>query len=77
MEPYRPFVDQLVYNLTSNNDLNDDIPTQVKQELLNIPTLTIAHRGKSSSLMIMVGKTASSLVRYYAGEVDTIEYPTL
>lgn len=78
MEPYRPFVDNLVYKIilrqgADNLEMNKDIMTQ----LLSIPTLDVKIEGKRSPLMVAASQTTASLYKCFSGEVRRISYPEL
>ncbi len=75
MEPYRPYVDELVFNLvkTHGNDL--ELTKEIKTALLAIPTLDVCIKGKRSPLMVAVGQTTASLYRCFTGELRRIVYP--
>lgn len=78
MEPYRPFVDNLVYKIilrqgADNLEMNKDIMTQ----LLSIPTLDVKIDGKRSPLMVAASQTTASLYKCFSGEVRRISYPEL
>lgn len=75
MEPYRPYVDELVIELMDKRPVISDINTEIKQELLSIPTLDVIINGQRSPLMIAVGQTASSLYKCFSGEIRKIVYP--
>ena len=75
MEPYRPFVDELVKNITKKHKVIDDLTTDLKRELLAIPVLDVTVNGKRSPLMVATTLTASSLAKCFAGESKTILYP--
>lgn len=77
MEPYRPFVDELVKNILKKYGEMDDISIDVKRELLQIPTLDVKIEGKRSPLMVAASVTTSSLAKCYAGELKTLSYPTV
>ena len=75
MEPYRPFVDKLVYNIvTKGNDFNV-LNNNTKSELLTIPTLDVIIAGKRSPLMVAVSQTTASLYKCFSGELRKISYP--
>ena len=38
MEPYRPYVDRLVYGIGKNNDTYTELTKELKAQLLAIPT---------------------------------------
>lgn len=75
MEPYRPFVDELVKNITKKHKVIDDLTTDLKRELLAIPVLDVTVNGKRSPLMVATTLTASSLAKCFAGEAKNIVYP--
>lgn len=77
MEPYRPFVDELVKNILKKYGEMDDIYIDVKRELLQIPTLDVKIEGKRSPLMVAASVTTSSLAKCYAGELKMLNYPTV
>ena len=76
MEPYRPYVDELVYKLVKNKGLpTDGLTREWKAELLVIPTLDVIISGKRSPLMIAAGQTTASLYKCFSGELRKIAYP--
>ena len=76
MEPYRPYVDELVFNLIKENGLPEDgLTKEWKAELLQIPVLDVVISGKRSPLMIAVAQTTASLYKCYSGEIRKIIYP--
>ena len=76
MEPYRPYVDELVYKLVKNRGLpTDGLTREWKAELLAIPTLDVIISGKRSPLMVAAGQTTSSLYKCFSGELRKIVYP--
>ena len=76
MEPYRPFVDDLVINTMNKMELSEELTTGQKREMLMIPILDVIIGGKRSPLMIAAGKTAASLAKCYNGESRNIAYPS-
>ena len=75
MEPYRPYVDELVFRLVKTTDNIQDLSKQLKTELLGIPTIEVVIGGKRSPLMIAVGQTTASLYKCFSGELRRIIYP--
>lgn len=75
MEPYRPFVDEIVYALVAKHGLNMDIPKEIKTELLRIPILDVMLNGEMSPLMNATHRTAVSLVKCFGGEQKKLLYP--
>lgn len=76
MEPYRPFVDKLIIELTAKTDDLSEITKDLKAELLNVPVLDVIMNGQRSPLMIAVGQTTASLYQCFAGKVRKIKYPS-
>lgn len=77
MEPYRPYVDQLVIDIMHNNPGQMELNKQMKAELLTIPTIDVTIRGKRSPLMIAATQTTASLAKCYEGELRRIDYPEI
>lgn len=77
MEPYRPYVDQVVYNLIKEHGTNEDIPKEVKTILLKIPAMDVMLDGERSPLMNATQRTAVSLVKCFTGEQRKILYPEM
>lgn len=76
MEPYRPFVDNLVFDIVSSGADITDISQDIKTKLLGIPVLDVVINGQRSPLMIAVGQTTASLAQCFAGEIRKIKYPS-
>jgi len=77
MEPYRPYVDNLVYDIVDKYGLVTELTKNIKEELLIIPTLDVIINGKSSPLMVGISQTTSSLYKCFAGEIRKIAYPEM
>lgn len=77
MEPYRPFVDALVFSLVDNGVDYTVLSPSVKKELLKIPTLDVTIGKRKSPLMVAVSQTTSSLSQCFAGKLRKIKYPEL
>lgn len=77
MEPYRPFVDKLVYNIVEQYGEDIELTREIKAELLTIPTLDVNIQGKQSPLMIASAQTTASLYKCFAGEQRRIHYPEI
>lgn len=76
MEPYRPFVDKLIIELTAKTDDLSEITKDLKAELLNVPVLDVIMNGQRSPLMVAVGQTTASLYQCFASKVRKIKYPS-
>ena len=77
MEPYRPYVDELVVNIIKKNYNYKELTKELKAQLLSIPVLDVTIDGKRSPLMIAASQTTASLAKCFKGEVRTVSYPTL
>lgn len=77
MEPYRPYVDELVYKIIVSGADYNTLSRELKAELLTIPTLDVVINGKRSPLMIAVGQTTASLYKCFSGELRKISYPEI
>ena len=77
MEPYRPYVDELVVQLIRQNYNYTELNKELKAKLLSIPVLDVYIEGKRSPLMIAASQTTASLARCFRGETRILSYPTL
>lgn len=78
MEPYRPYVDQLVLSIVSECEPdNMELTKEVKFKLLGIPTIEVTVNGKRSPLMVAVTQTTASLYKCFSGELRRIAYPEM
>ncbi|MBR1792516.1 MAG: type II CRISPR-associated endonuclease Cas1 [Bacteroidales bacterium] len=77
MEPYRPYVDQLVFNIVKHCGVTTSLTKEVKAKLLIIPTLDVEIDGRRSPLMVGVTQTTASLYKCFSGELRKIAYPEL
>jgi len=75
MEPYRPFVDSIVYDIVNSGEDYFEITTNIKKKLLDLATVDIFIDGERSPLMVGLQRTTSSLVKCYAREAKKIIYP--
>lgn len=76
MEPYRPFVDKLVFTLYERHN-NLALTPEIKRELLSIPTMDVTINDKRSPLMVAASTTSSSLVKCFSGEIRKLAYPIM
>lgn len=77
MEPYRPYVDELVYSFLKEGIDCSGVDTKLKKELLSIPTRDVWIEGEKSPLMIGMQRTTASLVKCFEGHSRKILYPEL
>ncbi len=77
MEPYRPYVDQLVIDILHRFDNVSSLSKELKMELLSIPMIDVVVNGKRSPLMIAAQQTTASLAKCFSGETRRISYPEM
>lgn len=75
MEPYRPFVDELVIQIMKEVEDYTELTRDIKAMLLNIPVLDVLIEGKRYPLMVAAGITTASLAKCFSGEIRQIKYP--
>ena len=76
MEPYRPLVDEKVIELMQNYD-EQELNSQIKQELLQLLTRTVFYKDEKSTLMIALQRTASSLQQCFTEKRKKITFADL
>ena len=77
IEPYRPYVDELVFGIVRSGMRYEELTKELKIQLLGIPTLEVRIDGKRSPLMVAVSQTTASLYKCFSGEVRRIAYPEM
>jgi CRISPR-associated protein Cas1 len=77
MEPYRPFVDKLVYTMLDPLEPAFELTPEIKRQLLTIPAMDVYINGDKSPLMIGVQRTTASLAKCFEGKIKSIVYAEL
>ena len=77
MEPYRPYVDELVIKIIHKYADYSELTKELKAELLAIPVLDVVIDGKRSPLMIAATQTTASLYKCFSGELRKVSYPQM
>ena len=75
MEPYRPYVDILVWNIVQSKEDYTEFTSDIKSILLKIPAMDVYIDGKQSPLMVAMSRTTSSLHECFKGNARKIVYP--
>lgn len=75
MEPYRPFVDMIVYDVVKSGIELQELTIDLKSQLLMIPAMDVVINGKNSPLMNAMSRTTNSLWECYEGSSRKILYP--
>lgn len=77
MEPYRPYVDELVVQIVNKHLDYSELTRDVKADLLSIPVIDVTIDGKRSPLMVAASQTTASLYRCFNGESHILSYPSM
>ena len=77
MEPYRPFVDKLVFTYVAIHDAQEELTKEIKAHLLSIATQDVKIGNVVRPLLIAVTTTTASLYKCFTGERRQIKYPVL
>jgi CRISP-associated protein Cas1 len=75
MEPYRPYVDAMVYDITEEFGGAVELNSGIKPKLLSIPSLEVTIAGKKNPLFVAASQTTASLQKCFSGELRRISYP--
>lgn len=77
MEPYRPYVDELVIQILRSGVDCSELNTDLKRQLLGMPVKEVVIDGHRSPLMVAVTQTTASLAKCYHGELRKVLYPVM
>lgn len=75
MEPYRPYVDTLVYEMVLAGENMTELTRDLKTVLLTLPAMDVIIDGKRSPLMNAMSRTTNSLYECFEGSGRKILYP--
>jgi len=75
MEPYRPFVDRIVYQIVIDGKDYKELSTDLKKDLLSLASVDICFEGEKSPLMVGLQRTTASLAKCFEGANRKISYP--
>lgn len=75
MEPYRPYVDWMVWDKIEKEGLPEEINKEWKAYLLQIAQIDVQFEDKTSPLFIGVSRSTASLIRCFMGESRKLVYP--
>ncbi len=77
MEPYRPFVDDIIVQIAASYVDINELTGDIKKMLLQIPVLDILIEGQRSPLMVGMQRTTASLMQCFEGGSRKLIYPEL
>ncbi|MBK9274351.1 MAG: type II CRISPR-associated endonuclease Cas1 [Flavobacteriales bacterium] len=76
MEPYRPWVDRLVWQLVVTERLDGaELTNALKGRLLSLPAMDVLIDGKRSPLLVAAQRTTATLAQCFHGEQRRVLYP--
>jgi len=75
MEPYRPFVDQIVSSLIEYCGDEIDLVPETKRKLLEVLNIDVIMEDERKPLQLAIVRTCSSLVQCFKKERSKIIYP--
>lgn len=76
MEPYRPFVDQLTFEIIMNDE-EKEITTDIKKQMLEIIQVNTLYAEQVSPIQVALQKTAQSLANSFLEKKSVIKYAKL
>lgn len=77
MEPYRPFVDLIVYGIVAEGGDLLELDTAIKTRLLQLPQVDVQFDDMTSPLLVGTSRTTASLARCFEGVSRKINYPSI
>ncbi len=75
MEPYRPYIDELVVELFDKYPSYTELTTKIKMEILQILTIDTQFKKIKRPLGIGLSITTASLAKCFRGKSKKIQYP--
>lgn len=77
MEPYRPYVDRIVFDMLDINPDSTIENKETKRRLLSIPTSDVVIDGIRRPMLIGITETTASLFKCFSGEESRVHYPDM
>lgn len=77
MEPYRPYADLLVHEITQEEGFGLTLSKEVKAKILALLGKEVSINNVRSPMMVAIQKTSSSLAQCYEGDLRKLFYPEL
>jgi len=77
MEPFRPYVDYLVYGIIMKYGIPQELTKDIKTELLSVNYIDCEINGEVSPLQIATTKTAQSLYKCFEGTLRKLRLPKI
>jgi CRISPR-associated protein Cas1 len=77
MEPYRPYLDEIVLDIVDRGENFLELGSSIKSQLLGIATVDVLFDKGKSPLMVGLQQTTASLAKCYEGTARKIVYPQM
>jgi CRISPR-associated protein Cas1 len=77
MEPYRPYIDLLVFEIMKSGENIEELNTGLKMKLLEVLAADVQMGKQTRPLMVGLSSTTASLAKCYTGEAKKINYPEI
>lgn len=77
MEPFRPFIDLIAYNLYQNENLETFLSPKAKRALLSVGQVDTLYGKRKSPLQVGMAYTTASLYQCISGDKRKIKYPQI
>jgi CRISPR-associated protein Cas1 len=77
MEPYRPYVDEIVLCIIDNGEDFTELSNSIKSQLLGVASADVQFEKSRSPLMVGVQNTTASLARCFELKARRITYPIM
>ena len=75
MEPYRPYIDLMVFEIMKSGENIEELNTGLKMKLLEILSVDVQMGKQTRPLMVGLSSTTASLAKCYTGEAKKINFP--
>ncbi|MFA7173568.1 MAG: type II CRISPR-associated endonuclease Cas1 [Kiritimatiellia bacterium] len=77
MEPYRPFVDRIVYDLVQSGENGEELTPELKEMLLSVLSVDVTFENRKRPLMVGLSESSAALARCIRGESVDLCFPSL
>lgn len=75
IEPFRPFVDKIVYDLINNDNVDEILTKEQRKKLIQIITLEVVSNNEITSLGLAMQNFVNSFVCFLKNEKKELEFP--
>lgn len=76
MEPYRPFVDRMVFEFAQENEMGENLSQEAKIHIMQIATKDVVINQTTRPLLVAASITSASLQKCYMGELRQVKFPS-